>query len=226
MNLFLLHAKPRRAARYHCDSHVVKMILETTQVLTAVWYLCAGGKEARHYTRPDKTAFCQPVDSDCLDKKNKSARSTISDDAAINININPENETDTMMNQQQQHNKTTNNDFGGDDEDYVIIAMWTEDRWKEEYQKNTKHQPYKLTHTEHPLIKWAASSRARYMFTARLGLEVFSSFVAHKHCFGVYACTFFSCARNTRFATSASTLAKGCSSGFLPTPSAPFAKIC
>jgi hypothetical protein len=38
MNIFVLHWKTRKAARWHCDKHVVKMILETTQMLyTAHW---------------------------------------------------------------------------------------------------------------------------------------------------------------------------------------------
>ena len=38
MNIFFLHFNPRKAAEYHCDKHVVKMILETAQLLyTAHW---------------------------------------------------------------------------------------------------------------------------------------------------------------------------------------------
>ena len=33
MNIFFLSAKPGRCARWHCDKHVVKMILESTQIL-------------------------------------------------------------------------------------------------------------------------------------------------------------------------------------------------
>lgn len=33
MNIFSLHKDPRIAARYHCDTHVVKMILESAQLL-------------------------------------------------------------------------------------------------------------------------------------------------------------------------------------------------
>jgi hypothetical protein len=33
MNIFFLHANPRRAAQAHCDRHVVKMILESAQLL-------------------------------------------------------------------------------------------------------------------------------------------------------------------------------------------------
>lgn len=33
MNIFFLSGKPRRCARWHCDKHVVKMILEYTQIL-------------------------------------------------------------------------------------------------------------------------------------------------------------------------------------------------
>lgn len=40
MNIFFLHPNPTRCARWHCDRHVVKMILETTQLLyTAHWML-------------------------------------------------------------------------------------------------------------------------------------------------------------------------------------------
>ena len=33
MNIFFLHSSTRRCARWHCDKHVVKMILEYTQIL-------------------------------------------------------------------------------------------------------------------------------------------------------------------------------------------------
>jgi hypothetical protein len=40
MNIFALHPKPRKAARWHVDTHVVKMLLETCQLLyTAHWVL-------------------------------------------------------------------------------------------------------------------------------------------------------------------------------------------
>jgi hypothetical protein len=40
MNIFFLHPNPRRCARWHCDKHVVKMILESCQLLyTAHWIL-------------------------------------------------------------------------------------------------------------------------------------------------------------------------------------------
>jgi hypothetical protein len=38
MNIFFLHKHPRRCARWHCDKHVVKMIVETCQLLyTCHW---------------------------------------------------------------------------------------------------------------------------------------------------------------------------------------------
>jgi len=38
MNIFILDIDPRKAAQYHCDKHVIKMILETAQLLcTAHW---------------------------------------------------------------------------------------------------------------------------------------------------------------------------------------------
>jgi Pyrimidine dimer DNA glycosylase len=40
MNIFFLHRNPRIAAQYHCDKHVVKMIIETAQLLySAHWML-------------------------------------------------------------------------------------------------------------------------------------------------------------------------------------------
>lgn len=40
MNIFLLHWNPKIAAQYHCDKHVVKMIIETAQLLySAHWTL-------------------------------------------------------------------------------------------------------------------------------------------------------------------------------------------
>ena len=36
VNIFYLDKDPKIAAKYHCDKHVVKMILETAQVLSAV----------------------------------------------------------------------------------------------------------------------------------------------------------------------------------------------
>lgn len=39
MNIFFLSANPYQAAKYHCDKHVVKMILETAQMLSTVCHL-------------------------------------------------------------------------------------------------------------------------------------------------------------------------------------------
>lgn len=40
MNIFALHPNPRKAARWHVDKHVVKMLLETCQLLyTTHWVL-------------------------------------------------------------------------------------------------------------------------------------------------------------------------------------------
>ena len=36
MNIFVLDYNPQVAAEYHCDKHVVKMILESAQILCAV----------------------------------------------------------------------------------------------------------------------------------------------------------------------------------------------
>ncbi len=43
MNIFFLSAKPGRCARWHCDKHVVKMILESTQILYTCQYINGDG---------------------------------------------------------------------------------------------------------------------------------------------------------------------------------------
>lgn len=41
LNVFYLDHDPRLAAQAHCDRHVVKMVLETAQILSTVWHLQA-----------------------------------------------------------------------------------------------------------------------------------------------------------------------------------------
>lgn len=43
MNIFFLHPNPRRCARWHCDKHVVKMLLETCQLLYTCHWMVNGG---------------------------------------------------------------------------------------------------------------------------------------------------------------------------------------
>ena len=38
MNIFVLSLDPKEAAEQHCDKHVIKMILETAQVLYTAWH--------------------------------------------------------------------------------------------------------------------------------------------------------------------------------------------
>ncbi len=42
MNIFFLSANPRRCARWHCDKHVVKMILESCQMLYTAHHVHGG----------------------------------------------------------------------------------------------------------------------------------------------------------------------------------------
>jgi hypothetical protein len=38
VNIFVLDSTPERSARYHCDQHVIKMILESVQILCTALY--------------------------------------------------------------------------------------------------------------------------------------------------------------------------------------------
>lgn len=46
MNVFYLDTNPQKAAEYHCDKHVVKMILESAQLLSTAWRVLEGDQEA------------------------------------------------------------------------------------------------------------------------------------------------------------------------------------
>lgn len=46
MNIFYLDHDPVKAARYHCDKHVVKMILETAQLLSTAHRVIDGDEHA------------------------------------------------------------------------------------------------------------------------------------------------------------------------------------
>lgn len=46
MNIFYLDHDPVKAARYHCDKHVVKMILETAQLLSTAHRVIDGDEGA------------------------------------------------------------------------------------------------------------------------------------------------------------------------------------
>jgi hypothetical protein len=43
MNIFFLHVDPKVAAEAHCDKHVVKMLLESTQLLWTAWHILNEG---------------------------------------------------------------------------------------------------------------------------------------------------------------------------------------
>ena len=45
MNIFHLHKDAEVCARYHCDKHVVKMILETGQMLSTAYQRHCGAKK-------------------------------------------------------------------------------------------------------------------------------------------------------------------------------------
>lgn len=46
MNIFFLDRAPAKAAEYHCDKHVVKMILETAQLLSTAHRVLDGDRRA------------------------------------------------------------------------------------------------------------------------------------------------------------------------------------
>ena len=45
MNIFVLDTDTKKAAEYHCDKHVVKMILETAQILSSAHHMLGDFRE-------------------------------------------------------------------------------------------------------------------------------------------------------------------------------------
>jgi hypothetical protein len=60
MNIFFLHSNPRKCARYACDKHVVKMILETCQLLYTCHWIMALPKTPDLSTAPCKKGSLIP----------------------------------------------------------------------------------------------------------------------------------------------------------------------
>lgn len=45
MNIFMLDVRPDRAAQFHCDKHVVKMVVESAQLLSTATHVLGGNTE-------------------------------------------------------------------------------------------------------------------------------------------------------------------------------------
>jgi|TARA_R110000765_G_scaffold69367_1_gene134512 hypothetical protein len=60
MNIFYLHESPTTAAEYMCDKHVVKMILESAQLLCTAHHVCPSDAE-----RPEKFYKSTHVNHPC-----------------------------------------------------------------------------------------------------------------------------------------------------------------
>jgi hypothetical protein len=59
MNIFFLSLNPKQAAELHCDKHVVKMIIETAQLLySAHWVLNPEGLNENSYKLAHKNHPC------------------------------------------------------------------------------------------------------------------------------------------------------------------------
>ncbi len=58
MNIFFLHQNPRTAAEYHADKHVVKMIIETAQMLYSVHWMLNSPLPVNAYKLAHKNHPC------------------------------------------------------------------------------------------------------------------------------------------------------------------------
>jgi hypothetical protein len=69
MNLFFLDIDPQKSAEYHCDKHIVKMILETAQMLCTAHHLHGNGAavpyKPTHINHPS-AVWCRLGDSNYI----------------------------------------------------------------------------------------------------------------------------------------------------------------
>jgi hypothetical protein len=49
MNIFVLDENPTLAAKYHCDKHIVKMAVESNQMLATAYHLLSNDKSWRKF---------------------------------------------------------------------------------------------------------------------------------------------------------------------------------
>ena len=55
MNIFILHEDPKEAAIMHCERHILKMIIEHTQMLATAYYHTIGiSRKKRNCRKPRK----------------------------------------------------------------------------------------------------------------------------------------------------------------------------
>jgi hypothetical protein len=58
LNIFVLHSDTHLAAAYHCDKHVVKMILESAQMLSTAHHLCGAFISSKLYKKTHENHPC------------------------------------------------------------------------------------------------------------------------------------------------------------------------
>lgn len=68
MNIFFLHRDPKKCAMWHCDKHVVKMIIEACQLLYASHYLTGSpvpstGYKKTHVKHPCATWLLESIEN-------------------------------------------------------------------------------------------------------------------------------------------------------------------
>jgi hypothetical protein len=67
MNIFILDLDPKKCAQYHLNSHVVKMVLETSQILCGVHWMSEGGQYDIPYKLSHKNHPCSIWARECIE---------------------------------------------------------------------------------------------------------------------------------------------------------------
>lgn len=67
MNIFVLDLNPKKCAQYHLNSHVVKMVLETSQILCGVHWMSEGGQYDIPYKLSHKNHPCSIWARECIE---------------------------------------------------------------------------------------------------------------------------------------------------------------
>lgn len=143
MNLFVLSPDAGSAAALHCDKHVVKMILETCQLLYTAWAVVGTARFAPSLERGQELDVSE--DAVCLDRN------------ALRVSwrcrSKPGRVTVAAVKRDAEGQRLYVLSDGGCFEDPTLEA-------------------YKATHKSHPCARWVRAHPANYRWAAQLGLAL------------------------------------------------------
>lgn len=144
MNLFALSGSAAKAAAYHCDKHLVKMILETCQLLYTAWAV-VGTRRFAPELRID-----QEVD--------------VTQEGAVSVHRNPISVSWRRRSMAGSHRVAS---VKRDADGQLVFSLSDGGAFQE-----PSLAAYKPTHRNHPTAKWVQARPENYRWACELGLAL------------------------------------------------------